>query len=69
MTFGRYPEVSLALARKRNEEARTLLADGLDPMAERKAKKIADQVAGETPSPVLRIGGWSIGSRGRVLAI
>ncbi len=28
-------------------EARRLLAVGLDPMAERKAKKIADQVAGE----------------------
>jgi integrase len=47
MTFGRYPEVSLALARERHAEARRLLAVGLDPMAERKAKKIADQVAGE----------------------
>jgi Arm DNA-binding domain len=47
MTFGRYPEVSLAIARERHVEARRLMAVGLDPMAERKAKKIADQVAGE----------------------
>jgi integrase len=47
MTFGRYPEVSLARARERHVEARRLLAVGVDPMAERKAKKIADHVAGE----------------------
>lgn len=45
MTFGRYPEVSLALARERHLEARKLLAVGVNPMAERQARKIADLVA------------------------
>lgn len=41
MTFGRYPEVSLALARERHAAARKLLAAGVDPMAQRKADKAA----------------------------
>jgi hypothetical protein len=47
MTFGRYPEVSLALARERHLQARSLLAVGVDPMAERKAVKSAAQIADE----------------------
>ena len=38
MTFGQYPDVPLALARERHAGARRLLASGVDPMAERKAK-------------------------------
>lgn len=45
MTFGGYPEVSLASARDRHREAKKLLADGLDPMAERKSVKIAQEAA------------------------
>ena len=41
MTFGKYPDVPLALARERHGEARKLLATGTDPMAERKAEKAA----------------------------
>ncbi len=41
MSFGKYPEVSLALARERHAEARKMQATGTDPMAERKAKKPA----------------------------
>jgi len=41
MSFGRYPDVPLALARVRHAEARRLLATGADPMAERKAEKAA----------------------------
>ena len=37
--FGRYPDVPLASARKRREEARELLAEGVDPSAVRRAKK------------------------------
>jgi hypothetical protein len=43
MTFGRYPEVPLALARERLAEARKLLATGINPMEKRKAEKTADQ--------------------------
>jgi integrase len=47
MTFGRYPDVPLALARERHTEARKLLATGTDPMALRKVEKCAEQVANE----------------------
>jgi integrase len=47
MSFGKYPEVSLALARERHAEARKLLANGLDPMAQRKAAKTAQKAAVE----------------------
>lgn len=41
MSFGAYPAVSLARARERFQEARTLLATGVDPMEQRKADKLA----------------------------
>ncbi|HEY1210986.1 MAG TPA: integrase arm-type DNA-binding domain-containing protein [Terracidiphilus sp.] len=47
MSFGKYPDVSLALARKRHADARKLLANGLDPMAQRKAVKTAEKAAVE----------------------
>jgi integrase len=47
MTFGRYPEVPLVLARERLAEARKLLATGINPMEQRKADKTAEQVATE----------------------
>lgn len=39
MSFGIYPEVSLAEARDRRDGARSLLRNGKDPMAERKAAR------------------------------
>jgi integrase len=43
MSFGKYPDVTLALARERHSEARKLLATGIDPMAHRKgAKAVAE---------------------------
>jgi Arm DNA-binding domain len=47
MTFGKYPEVSLALARERHLDARKLLAAGVDPMAQRKLEKTAEQAASD----------------------
>jgi integrase len=49
MPFGAYPDVSLADARLRNAEARSLLAAGSDPMAERKAEKEAVIETSENP--------------------
>ena len=43
MTFGKYPDVPLALARALHAEARKVLATGTDPMAERKAEKAAEE--------------------------
>jgi integrase len=47
MALGRYPEINLADARQRRDEARKLLANGTDPMAARMAEKHAVVVATE----------------------
>jgi len=47
MSFGKYPDVSLVLARERHDDARKLLATGTDPMAQRKAEKTAEKAATE----------------------
>ncbi|EIT69977.1 MULTISPECIES: tyrosine-type recombinase/integrase [Hydrocarboniphaga] len=41
LSLGVYPEVSLADARRRRDEARKLLAAGVDPSGHRKAEKLA----------------------------
>ena len=45
LSFGVYPEVSLAEARKRREAARALLREGRDPMVERRVEKVARAIA------------------------
>eukprot|EP01013_Petalomonas_cantuscygni_P017534 TRINITY_DN34692_c0_g1_i1.p1 TRINITY_DN34692_c0_g1~~TRINITY_DN34692_c0_g1_i1.p1 ORF type:complete len:350 (-),score=32.56 TRINITY_DN34692_c0_g1_i1:1474-2523(-) len=39
LSFGAYPEVSLARAREKRQDAKALLADGIDPMAKQKADR------------------------------
>lgn len=39
LSLGTYPEVSLKLARQRRDEARQLIAQGIDPSAARKAQR------------------------------
>lgn len=41
LSLGSYPEVTLAQARERRDEARRLLAEGVDPSAQRKAARAA----------------------------
>lgn len=41
LAFGSYPEITLARAREKRDEARRLLAEGVDPSAKRKAEKLA----------------------------
>ncbi len=41
MSFGAYPGVGLAKAREKHKEAKTLLADDIDPQAEKKRRKAA----------------------------
>ena len=48
MSFGKYPDVSLAQARERHDTARKLLAQLIDPMAQRKADKRERQLTNET---------------------
>lgn len=45
LSFGVYPEVSLAEARRRREAARALLREGRDPVVEKQAEKAARAVA------------------------
>lgn len=53
LTFGTYPEISLADARQRREEARKLLANGVDPGEVRKAKKVAQLAVTENSFEVV----------------
>ena len=61
-----YLAVSLALAKNRHNEGRTLLATGMDLMAERKIAKTAERVVTETrsllifSSRVIRDNAWLI---------
>ncbi len=41
LAFGAYPDVTLARAREKRQEAKALLADGIDPSAKAKAQKQA----------------------------
>jgi integrase len=47
MSLGLYPDVTLADARNRREDARRMLANGIDPMADRKEKKAATHANAE----------------------
>ncbi len=53
LSFGVYPDVNLKAARKRRDEARQRLADGIDPGEARKAEKIA-QAGAESFEAVTR---------------
>lgn len=48
LSFGAYPTVPLQKARQKRDEARALLAEGLDPSEQRQNTKRAQQVAGLT---------------------
>jgi integrase len=48
LALGTYPQISLAVARDRREEARRQVAQGIDPSAVRKAQKEAETAAVET---------------------
>lgn len=47
MSLGKYPIVTLADARDRRDQARKLLANGIDPMAKRKEEKTAERAQNE----------------------
>jgi hypothetical protein len=44
ISLGPYPYVTLRRAREKREEARTLIVEGIDPAAKRKADKFAELV-------------------------
>ncbi|NML85609.1 integrase arm-type DNA-binding domain-containing protein [Polaromonas sp.] len=58
MALGSYPDVSLAQAREAMGTARKLLATGSDPMAQRKADKLAKQSAAENSFQTVALLWW-----------
>ena len=58
MALGAYPDVSLAQAREAMGAARKLLATGSDPMAQRKAEKLAKQSAAENSFQTVALLWW-----------
>lgn len=66
MAFGVYPAVTLAQARKRRDDARALLAEGIDPSEARRMDKAEAQAAAANSVEAIgrawlavRKGGWS----------
>ena len=45
LSFGKYPDISLAQARKKRDEARKLIAEGIGPREEKKARIEAEKAA------------------------
>jgi integrase len=45
LSFGSFPDMSLADARKKRDEAKVLLASGIDPQEQREEEKLSAQVA------------------------
>ncbi len=48
LSFGKYPIVTLADARRKRDDAKRLLSEGIDPAAKREADKRAAEAAAET---------------------
>lgn len=68
MSYGRYPDVPLALARERHDAARKLLASGTDPMAQRKSERAAaatEDAASFATVAKLWLEHWSVGKSPR----
>jgi integrase len=66
LSFGTYPQISLADARQRREEAKRLLANGVDPAEIKKAQKAAVMSSNQNSFEVIarawhagRVEGWS----------
>lgn len=49
MSFGKYPDVSVVSAHECHASARRMLGEGIDPMAARKAVKVADGSLASAP--------------------
>ncbi len=73
LSMGTYPETSLKEARNRRDEARRLLAQGVDPSEHRKAMKASQSADAESFEAIARewygkqARCWSEGHKGRVL--
>jgi hypothetical protein len=57
LSLGTYPDVTLSKARERRDDARRLLADGIDPGENRKSKKQPDKMPRQIPSQCCAMSG------------
>lgn len=48
LSLGSFPDLSLAQARKKRDEARAQLVDGIDPVEEKRQRRIAAELAAQT---------------------
>lgn len=74
LALGTYPDVGLRKARERRDEARELLADGLDPGAERKRQKLERRARAASSFEAIarewyakRAPAWAASHSGRIL--
>jgi hypothetical protein len=51
ISLGVYPDVTLKRARQKRDEARQLLADGIDPSTKRQEEKVASAITFEKCGP------------------
>jgi len=63
LAFGVFDEVSLAEARERRDDAKKLLRDGVDPGADRKARKLQDKHAAANSFKPWPRNGWHASGR------
>jgi hypothetical protein len=63
ISLGSYPELSLREARELRDEARSLVARGINPRTERKQKRQAIKLAGEIGDGVRLAGGFGLPDR------
>lgn len=45
LSFGHYPEITLKRAREKRDEARAMLAEGIDPIADKREKALKAEIA------------------------
>ena len=60
LSFGSYPDVSLATARTKRDEARALVSDGIDPQNRQKQKNEAAQVEAQSIFSVVARSWWDL---------
>jgi integrase len=67
MALGCYPDVSLAQARQRHQDARKLVADNVDPTEARKAEREAQKAKDRTFRMLYQVwfNYWKVGKKGR----
>jgi integrase len=65
VTLGQWPRVTLAEARKRAQNARAAVADGGDPVAQKRAKREATQARAGLPTVAERLAEWRAGNERR----